>query len=139
MVGVAKRLRPRIVVPVFVGSNPITPPRKEKVVPTGTAFFFSLRLVSDGIRTIYIPTRRWRVGRDGWTARHYNLRIPHPPKISKEGTLSLPPFYLLVSSLFLLGGRDTNLHLLSMYNKIRVCICTPGFYYSLIGTAICVM
>ena len=38
MVGVAKRLRPRIVVPVFVDSNPITHPRK-KALAIASAFF----------------------------------------------------------------------------------------------------
>ena len=32
----------RIVVPGVVGSSPITHPRKEKTVPKGTVFFFSL-------------------------------------------------------------------------------------------------
>ena len=34
-------------VPVFVGSNPITHPRKEKVIPIGMAFFFSMGWVSE--------------------------------------------------------------------------------------------
>ncbi len=43
MVGVAKRLRPRIVVPVFVGSNPITHPMKNSDVFT-SEFFSYIRL-----------------------------------------------------------------------------------------------
>ncbi len=42
MVGVAKRLRPRIVVPVFVGSIPITHPIKTGDIFGYLLFFYDL-------------------------------------------------------------------------------------------------
>ena len=42
MVGVAKRLRPRIVVPVFVGSNPITHPMKKVTFVYRQRWLFSM-------------------------------------------------------------------------------------------------
>ena len=55
MVGIVQLAEHRIVVPGVVGSSPITHPRKEKVVPKGTAFFFSM-----GIRGERPDHRRWR-------------------------------------------------------------------------------
>lgn len=40
MVGVAKRLRPRIVVPTCVGSNPITHPIKNNTIHSDGVIFY---------------------------------------------------------------------------------------------------
>ena len=52
MVGVVQLAEHRIVVPGVVGSSPITHPRKEKVIPKGMAFFFSIGIRGNGTQTI---------------------------------------------------------------------------------------
>ena len=69
--GVAKWLRPRIVVPVFVGSNPITHPRKRKGDLLGLLSFFA-RVVM-GIERL--NATRTSVAADGLTEANLYFRL----------------------------------------------------------------
>ena len=58
MVGIVQLAEHRIVVPGVVGSSPITHPRKEKVIPIGVAFFFSMGIRGNGTRKAG-PSKGW--------------------------------------------------------------------------------
>ena len=81
MVGVAKRLRPRIVVPVFLGSNPITHPIKQPLRKSGGVVLWH---GGEGFERLN-ATVRWTVAGEGWTEaiiyfrqRRKCKRIPSP-------------------------------------------------------------
>ena len=72
MVGIVQLAEHRIVVPGVVGSSPITHPRKEKVIPIGMAFFFTMGIRGNGTR-IVINATRMSVAREAPPERHLDL------------------------------------------------------------------